>query len=453
MKPPFQKDRKKLDLEKLKDWPKKVREDKSASMEKAIEHCPYCESKKIVKRGTRKKKLEEIQRYLCKKCSKTFTPQKVSGKTFPLKVIIDGLSYYNMGYSMEESCNFLKEHYGITVNPQTLSNWLREFEKLCTYSRMREHGKKLFTPNQVIQSTVLYHRQVYKFHYHRAKTALILQDFKHEKFEPLCQFLDAVSTECPHQLFKDGMRASQVNANFDLSQVMIKEKFNFAVRLAQLVIQAVADNRQRHEILQKFMLANDSVTVACEVPVWIDDEDLEHFRDVLGFDVPNLFGTIKESNNSDKTSAGTSTNAAATSASGQATPAQEQRERALAKDAEAKKPVATSASGRKVLTGHIDILQVRNGSVHIMDYKPNARKEKPIEQLTMYALALSRLTGLRLYELKCAWFDDRNYYEFFPLHVVYKKKGRSRIRISKDQIKLDEIKNQIKNKIGVENVL
>ena len=79
-----------------------------------------------------------------------------------------------------------------------------------------------------------------------------------------------------------------------------------------------------------------------------------------------------------------------------------------------------------MLTGHIDLLQVRNGQVHILDYKPNAAKEKPLEQLTWYALALSRLTGLRLYEFKCAWFDEKDYFEFFPLHVVKKIQERKK---------------------------
>jgi len=73
-----------------------------------------------------------------------------------------------------------------------------------------------------------------------------------------------------------------------------------------------------------------------------------------------------------------------------------------------------------LLTGHIDIVQVRNGQIHLLDYKPKAKKEKPIEQLTWYALDLSRLTGLRLYEFKCAWFDETDYFEFYPLHVVKK---------------------------------
>jgi ATP-dependent exoDNAse (exonuclease V) beta subunit len=67
------------------------------------------------------------------------------------------------------------------------------------------------------------------------------------------------------------------------------------------------------------------------------------------------------------------------------------------------------------ITGHIDFLQARNGAIHILDYKPDARTNKPIAQLTTYALALTRLVpGLRLFDIKCAWFNENCYNEFFP---------------------------------------
>ena len=44
-----------------------------------------------------------------------------------------------------------------------------------------------------------------------------------------------------------------------------------------------------------------------------------------------------------------------------------------------------------------------------------------IAQLMVYALALSRHTGLKLFDFVCAWFDEHHYYEFFPLHVVHKR--------------------------------
>ncbi len=67
-------------------------------------------------------------------------------------------------------------------------------------------------------------------------------------------------------------------------------------------------------------------------------------------------------------------------------------------------------------------MQIRNGSIHILDYKPNAAKEKPIEQLMSYALALASRTNLRLYHFTCAWFDEHDFFEFYPLHVVNKPK-------------------------------
>ncbi len=45
-------------------------------------------------------------------------------------------------------------------------------------------------------------------------------------------------------------------------------------------------------------------------------------------------------------------------------------------------------------------------------------------QLTIYSLALSRLTRLRLLHFSCAWFDGEHFYEFYPLHVVHKAPAR-----------------------------
>ncbi len=77
------------------------------------------------------------------------------------------------------------------------------------------------------------------------------------------------------------------------------------------------------------------------------------------------------------------------------------------------------------ITGHIDFLQVRDGYLQILDYKPDARKERHAHvQLTIYALALARRTNLPLKAFKCAWFDEKDYFEFFPLKGVYRPKTR-----------------------------
>jgi len=139
--------------------------------------------------------------------------------------------------------------------------------------------------------------------------------------------------------------------------------------MAGLVIPTVGDNRLRHEALQRFMLANDSTTLAIEVPIWLAPADI------------------------------------------------------AALEAEHGVSLLPSDSGAASITGHIDFLQVRNGAVHILDYKPGARADKPIAQLMIYALALTKLAGLRLFDIKCAWFDEEEYCEFFPRTLLPRRRG------------------------------
>jgi hypothetical protein len=48
--------------------------------------------------------------------------------------------------------------------------------------------------------------------------------------------------------------------------------------------------------------------------------------------------------------------------------------------------------------------------VHILDYKPDATTNKPIAQLAIYALVLTRLIpGLRLFDIKCAGLNEKSY--------------------------------------------
>jgi ATP-dependent exoDNAse (exonuclease V) beta subunit len=181
-----------------------------------------------------------------------------------------------------------------------------------------------------------------------------------------------VPDDCPHRIFQENdKRSSSQKNNFVLDEVKITEKSNAASRMARFALQSTPNNKLRHETLQEFMLVNDGVTVAVEIPVILSGRDIRFFENKSGFKIP------------------------------------------------------LSLKPDEIITGHIDFVQVRNGRVYILDYKPGAKKDKPVAQLTIYALALARLTGLRLYDFMCAWFDDQNYYEFYPLHVVYKRKSRN----------------------------
>src|SRR3989344_8603451 len=94
-----------------------------------------------------------------------------------------------------------------------------------------------------------------------------------------------VPGECPHQYFQDGERASETPLTFSKTQMIVRSKQNYATRLATFVLQSVKDRKLRHDAIQKFMLANDTVTVATEVPVYITKDDIEHMQTQLNFEI------------------------------------------------------------------------------------------------------------------------------------------------------------------------
>jgi ATP-dependent exoDNAse (exonuclease V) beta subunit len=236
---------------------------------------------------------------------------------------------------------------------------------------LRAECAAAFRPIRLIRSVRLHHQQVYQYGIHRGKLLSILSTNQHQRFEPLDAYLTEMVTACPHNLFSAEARASKGKISFDLDAVEIKTKRNHACRMAELLLQSVTHNKRRHDELQRFMLTTDSVTVAVEVPIYLTPSDVAHFINELSFHVP----------------------------------------------------IDTTVP----LTGHIDIVQIRHGAIHIVDYKSGARLEKPIAQLMVYALALSRRTGLKLFDFVCSWFDEHSYYEFYPLHVV-RKLSRQRQR-------------------------
>ena len=140
-----------------------------------------------------------------------------------------------------------------------------------------------------------------------------------------------------------------------------ESKHNAATEAAALIIPAVGNNKLRHETLQHFMLRNDSVTVAIEIPIWLDEADITALEWSTGSKLRR--GWVR-------------------------------RERSS--------------------PGTLTFCKCATGAVHILDYKPDAPTNKPIAQLTIYALALTRrIPGLRLFDIKCAWFNEHEYRDFF----------------------------------------
>lgn len=250
------------------------------------------------------------------------------------------------------------------------------------------------------------HKQVYLFKYHKAKLKILPSLNKiipNHIIERLTNYLKKIPTdEFPHHIFNEEIRKNYTEddakenaeystnystTNYKKNTAVVQkeqeqkqeqrgsklkfqilpfirlEKNNYANKLAKLALKTALKNYQRHQTIQDFMLINDTSTIAIEVPVYLTNDDIKYFLN------KNFKLDLKDK----------------------------------------KTPI----------TGHIDILQIRNNLIHILDYKPEAKKINPINQLTLYSLALASRLQIPVKQLKAAWFDENNYFEFFPLHAVY----------------------------------
>ena len=318
--------------------------------------CLGCGSGNVVKKGKRKSKYEAVQKYFCNDCSRFFTFKKLEKKVYPAKVIMQAIGYYNLGNSLDESSKLIYKKLKIKISPRVISNWLQEFRGICSYYRIRDRAISLFKPSEVVFKKIFRHLQVYKYRYHKAK----IEFFANEYFSMLKNYLFSISKNCPHDLFiNKSTRGSGIKLDIDFSKVKVFRKENYACKLASLALEAASKNTERHEKLQEFMLCNDSCTVACEVPIYVYPNEIDS----------SIFNFIDLKN-------------------------------------------------KNAITGHIDFVQLKFGSVYVLDYKPDASKVNAISQLFVYALALSLRTGIWLRNFRCAWFDQDFYYEFAPSDIV-----------------------------------
>ena len=272
---------------------------------------------------------------------------------------------------------------------RTISDWITGYRPITTFHRLRSAAIQQF-PHRMVKERTLDHQQVYQYKVHLAKLALTADAVAPHVAAKVKDYLLSIFEDFPDALFQDdttatldqqaapddqapeppaAMRSSQ--SRFETLPLVRIEKQNLANDLALLGLFLARRNKDRHPSVQDFMLANDSCTVACEVPVYLTAEEIAYYKS-KGF-----FVALPES----------------------AMP----------------------------ITGHIDLVQARHGFIHLLDYKPKARHIDPVNQLVIYALAFASRTRLPVKVLKCAWFDEKDYFEFFPLQAVKAKRAVSEI--------------------------
>ena len=301
--------------------------------------CPICRSKNLIKKGKRKTKYQLKQVYFCEKCKKRFVKKRLEYKTYPPEVVINAISYYNLGYTLEETSSLVNRRFKIKTTISSIQRWLAEFSDLCSFSKIRNAIFPVFKKGEVVFTNCFKHQGLeYVFKYHRGK----LERYANI-YPSLIEYIKRFEQGCPDKMFDGGKRCSQIKLDANIRKSVRRAQ---ACSLAELAIYAVKDNRKRHGMVEDFMLINDTATVAVELPVWFWDKKMD-----------------------------------------------------------------------VNISGHIDILQIRQNKIFVLDFKPNAsseNEEKVASQLFLYARALSYRTGINLNRFRCAWFDENNYYEFSP---------------------------------------
>lgn len=344
------------------------------------EVCPFCDGRQIIKRGLRKNSYRQLQLYRCRDCRRCFSPlQGLKGVKYQPRVIARALCLYNQGHSQLETARHIASEHRITVPRRTLSDWITRYRPITTFHRIRRAAIVEFS-QKMLKERTLEHQQIYRYKVHLAKLGLALDGLGPQVATKVRTYLLSVFEDFPDALFhahggsghqqqretgnqlEESVAIRSSKSNFEMLPLSPIAKQNLANDLAAMGLLLARRNKDRHSCVQDFMLANDSCTIACEVPVYLSAEEINYYKSEGFFvDLPD--------------------------------------------------------SGQPI-TGHIDIVQVRNGLIHLLDYKPKACDIDPVNQLVVYALAFASRTRLPLKQLKCAWFDEKDYFEFYPLQAV-----------------------------------
>lgn len=200
----------------------------------------------------------------------------------------------------------------------------------------------------------------YHYRIHNPKTKQLCAN----GLQTLNSYLKDMLSKCPHKYFESGPRSSSLK--FPIQKLSLFHTKNHEV--SALAKGGLKENQERyltnHSRVQMFMLENDNKTIAVEVPLWLEVNELEKFQDIFKSTEP--------------------------------------------------------------LTGHIDLVRIEDNKIWIWDYKPNAKKEKfAATQVYFYAYMLSKRTGVDLEKFMCGYFDDKDSYIFKPKKEIIADKQLS----------------------------
>ncbi|UCG68198.1 MAG: IS1 family transposase, partial [Thermoplasmata archaeon] len=217
--------------------------------------CPQCRtSENVVKSGTRNLKEDTIQIYLCKNCQKRFSDRKLSHTSYPPKVILSALTYYNMGHTLDMTIRTMRRRYRIKIPLTTLRNWINRYGNELPATKLRK--KYDFDPNQTIKTRKLFHPQPYLFKVHTLKL-----NIKGKQFPQLKRYINNMMNNPMEHIFqsKKVLRVSELAHTLNIPKPSIRTVKNSpACRMTDLALELAKTKSERHQKVEEFFLVNDS---------------------------------------------------------------------------------------------------------------------------------------------------------------------------------------------------
>ncbi|MFH1376412.1 MAG: hypothetical protein ABIH25_02140 [Candidatus Woesearchaeota archaeon] len=225
--------------------------------------CKFCGSENAVKKGCRKLKKTKKQIYLCRDCGHKFS-FGLSKKRFDVRVVLNAVCAYNQGYNYDEVCDLVSRKNRVSVSKSAVERWVKEYD--LGYLNIRSRIIRKYGPSLIVGRMFKHSDLIYNFRYHKEK----LKEFG--KFNGLREFISSISRGIDDKLFNSlSSRCSQVKSDVSVSvKVFDNTKLNKKIGSALKVIKS---NKQRHSIIEDFLLSCDRDTVAVEVPVWYWDKE------------------------------------------------------------------------------------------------------------------------------------------------------------------------------------
>lgn len=91
-------------------------------------NCSRCNSLHIVKKGLRKTRTGDKQRYLCTECNSTFIePDGFERMRHDPKIIVKAIHMHIDGFSLFKTQYHLYQHEGVKVTKRTISKWTKKY--------------------------------------------------------------------------------------------------------------------------------------------------------------------------------------------------------------------------------------------------------------------------------------------------------------------------------------